>query len=203
MRSLTGGLPEGVVDAIGDVARSADSSSWWLLAVGVPLLLWEGYTGAKALQLIHALVWDEPPPRTAPVKSSLAFTGICCAFLVAIALSWWFRDETQLVELAIAVVMIAPLAGLALWVSLHLPHGRASWTALLPGAFLIAIGFQVMHGLVVYFLAPKLEKSTSLYGALGIIATLLFFMYVTGRLIVTSPILNSSLHEELRGRVAK
>jgi hypothetical protein len=45
-----------------------------------------------------------------------------------------------------------------------------------------------------------LEKSTSLYGGLGVVATLLFFMYVVGRIVVTAPILNSSLHEELRGR---
>lgn len=199
----TGGLPGAVVDAIGDIARAADANSWWLLAIGVPLLLWEGYTGAKALQLIHALVWNEPPPRTEALRSSLVFTGMCCAFMVAVALTWWFRDETQLVELLIAALMIVPLAALWLWVSLQLPHGQASWKALLPGALLIAIGFQLIHGLVVYFLAPKLEKETSLYGALGIISTLLFVMYVAARLVVTAPVLNSSLHEELKGRGGK
>jgi uncharacterized BrkB/YihY/UPF0761 family membrane protein len=62
----------------------------------------------------------------------------------------------------------------------------------------VAIGFQVLHGVVVDFLVPKLEKSTSYYGNLGVIATFLFFMYFAGRLVVTAPILNSSLHEELR-----
>jgi uncharacterized BrkB/YihY/UPF0761 family membrane protein len=37
-----GGLPAAVVDAIGDLSRAADSSSWWLFAVGVPALLWAG-----------------------------------------------------------------------------------------------------------------------------------------------------------------
>ena len=52
--------------------------------------------------------------------------------------------------------------------------------------------------LVVYFLGPKLEKSTSLYGALGAVTTLLFFMYIVGSLVVAAPVLNSSLHHELR-----
>ena len=52
----TGGLPAAVIDVIGDVARAADSDWWWLLGIGVPLLLWEGYTGAKAVQLLHSLV---------------------------------------------------------------------------------------------------------------------------------------------------
>ena len=57
---------------------------------------------------------------------------------------------------------------------------------------------QVLHGLIVEFLAPKLEKATTLYGSIGAMTTILFFMYFAGRLVVTSPILNSSLHHELR-----
>ena len=194
----TGGLPAAVVNFVGDVARAADSDWWWLLAVGVPLLVWAGYTGAKAVELIHSLVWDEPPPRTQPLKSSLAFTGVVCAVLAAGALTWWLRDETWLVGLLAAALATVPLAGLWLWVSLRLPHGDAGWQALLPGALVVAIGFQVLHELIVEFLVPKLEKSTTLYGSLGAMTTLLFFMYFVGRLVVTSPILNSSLHHELR-----
>ena len=80
--------------------------------------------------------------------------------------------------------MIVPLAGMWLAISLKLPHGTASWKTLLPGAFLVAIGFQTVHAMVVYLLGPKLEHATSLYGGLGIAATLLFFMWVVGRIVV-------------------
>ena len=183
----SGGLPAAVVNTIGDVARAADSDWWWLLAVGVPLLLWAGYTGAKAVQLIHSLVWDEPPPRTKPLQSSLAFTGVLCAVMAAVALTWWLRDESWLVASSRPRSPSCPLAALWLWVSLHLPHGDAPWQALLPGALVVAIGFQVLHGLIVEFLVPKLEKSTTLYGSLGAMTTLLFFMYFVGRLVVTAP----------------
>lgn len=194
----TGGLPAAVVDAIGDIARAGDGNSWWLLAVGVPLLLWEGYTGTKALQLVHGLVWNDPPARTSALTSSLAFTGVCLAFVVALCLTWWFREESLVVGLAVLAVMVLPLGGMWLWVSLRLPHGTAAWTALLPGALLVAIGFQVLHGALVYLLLPKLEKATTLYGGLGVVATMLFFAYLVGRIVVTAPILNSTVHEELR-----
>jgi uncharacterized BrkB/YihY/UPF0761 family membrane protein len=197
----SGGLPQAVVDAIGDIARAADSNSWWLLLIGVPLLLWEGYAGAKGLQLIHALVWEDPsPPRIRPLRSSLGFSGGMCVFIAIVCLSWWFRDTTHAAQWLIFAAMIVPLAALWLLVSLRLPHGGASWKALLPGAFLVAVGFQVVHGLVLYLLGPKLETSTSLYGALGVTTTVLFFMWVVGWIVVTAPILNSSLHEELQGR---
>ena len=194
----TGGLPAAVVDALGEVARAADSNWWWLLAVGVPLLLWEGYAGAKALQLVHGLVWNDPPSRTKPLNSSLAFTGVCLVFVAAISVTWWFRDESLVVGLPMLVLMVAPLAGVWLWVSLRLPHGTASWKALLPGALLVAAGFQILHGSLVYLLLPKLEKATSLYGGLGVVTTILFFAYLVGRIVVTAPILNSTLREELR-----
>jgi uncharacterized BrkB/YihY/UPF0761 family membrane protein len=193
-----GGIPGAVTNAIGDAARSAQSDSWWLFAVGVPLLLWAGFSGAKAIQLIHALVWDEPPPKPKPLLASLAFTGGVCAFLAAVALTWWVRDDWP--GFLAPVLTVAPLAAMWLWASLHLPHRDAPWQALLPGALLVAIGFQVLHEVVGTFLVPKLEKSTSLYGDLGATTMFLFFMYITATLVVMAPVLNSSLYEELRSK---
>jgi uncharacterized BrkB/YihY/UPF0761 family membrane protein len=190
------GLPGAVTNAVGDAARSANSNSWWLFAVGLPLLLWAGYTGAKAVQLVHALVWEEPPPRTKLLRGSLAFNGMACAALAVVALTWWVRDDWP--GLLAPVITVAPLAVLWFWISLNLPHGDASWRELLPGALLVSIGFQVLHAVIGSLLVPKLEKSTSLYGDLGATATFLFFMYVTASLVVAAPILNSSLHDELR-----
>jgi membrane protein len=193
-----GGIPGAVTNAVGDAARASQSNSWWLLAVGIPLLLWAGLSGAKAIQLIHALVWDEPPPKSNPLKMSLAFTGMVCAFLAAVALTWWVRDDWP--GLFAPVLTLTPLAAMWLWASLHLPHRDAPWQALVPGALVVAIGFQVLHEAVGHFLVPKLEKSTSLYGDLGATTTFLFFMYMTSILVVAAPVLNSSLYDELLSR---
>ena len=197
-----GGVPGAISNAIGDASRSADSSSWWLLAVGVPLLLWAGLTGAKAVLLVHSLVWDEPPPKANPLKASLVFTGMLCAAIATIGLGSWFADVAWH-GLMSAALTIAPLAGLWLWVSLQLPHRDAPWRALLPGAVLIGIGVPLLSGLVDAFLVDELEKSTSMYGSLGATATLIFFIYLLGILIVGSPILNHSLYEELRAKGEK
>ena len=194
----TGGLPGAITNAVGDAARAADSESWWLFLIGVPLLLWTGFTGAKAILLIHSLVWDELPPRPKPLRASLAFTGVMLAFIAAIALTWWVREDWP--GLLAPVLTFAPLAAIWLWVSLQLPHRDAPWKALVPGAVVVAIGFQVLHEAVGHLLVPKLEKSTSLYGSLGATTTLLFFVYLLGILVVAAPVLNSSLYDELTGR---
>ncbi len=195
-----GGLPGAITNTIGDAARDANSDTWWLLVVGLPLLVWAGYSGAKAVQLIHALVWDEPPPRTKLLQGSLAFTGTILAFLAAVAVTWWFRDATSVFGFIPAALTVAPLAALWIWVSLQLPHRDASWRDLVPGALLVAIGFQVLHEAIGHLLVPKLEKSTSIYGDLGAVTTLLFFMYMVAILVVSAPVLNSSLYDELNRR---
>jgi uncharacterized BrkB/YihY/UPF0761 family membrane protein len=195
-----GGLPGAISNAVGDAARSADSNSWWLLAVGVPLLLWAGFSGAKAVQLIHSLVWDEPPRKTKPLQASLAFTGVLVAVWATIALTWWVRGDWP--GVFVPVLTFGPITGLWLWVSLRLPHGDAPWKALLPGALLVGIGLPVLHELVLAFLVPKLEKSTSLYGSLGATTTVIFFIYLLATLVVTAPVLNSSLYQEQLSRKA-
>jgi uncharacterized BrkB/YihY/UPF0761 family membrane protein len=196
-----GGLPGAISNAVGDASRSAHSNSWWLLAVGVPLLLWAGFSGAKAVQLVHSLVWDEPPQKTKPLQWSLAFTGVLLAVWAIIALTWWVRGDWP--GALAPVLTFAPLTGLWLWVSLQLPHRDAPWKALLPGALLVGIGFPVLHELVLTFLVPKLDKSTSLYGSLGATTTVIFFIYLLATLVVTAPILNSSLYDELSRKEAR
>ena len=56
--------------------------------------------------------------------------------------------------------MFLPLAALWLVVSMHLPHGSAPWQALLPSARLVAVGFQVSHGIVVYLLGGSRWAAT-------------------------------------------
>ena len=73
-----GGVPAAISNAIGDASRAADSNSWWLFAVGVPLLFWTGFTGTKAVVLVHSLVWDEPPSRAKPVGITRVHGHVVC-----------------------------------------------------------------------------------------------------------------------------
>jgi uncharacterized BrkB/YihY/UPF0761 family membrane protein len=70
---------------------------------------------------------------------------------------------------------------------------------LLAGAALVAAGFQAMHVFTVYFLGPKLESATQLYGVVGVVTTALFWFYLGGRLIVAGATLDVEF-AELRAR---
>jgi len=197
-----GGLVAAVINSIGDSTRATGFDPWWLVLIGVPSLLWAGRSGAIAATLIYALIWDEPPPRTKSLPASLAFTGFMCAVLATVGLSWWLRDNTSLAGVLPAIASIPVIVGLWLAASVLLPHGDAPWRELLPGALLVAIGFVVIHELIGSFLFPKLQESTQLYGVLGAMTTILFYMYWVAALVVSSATLNHSLHQELLSRRA-
>ena len=80
-------------------------------------------------------------------------------------------------------------------VSSWLPHRGIGWRDLVPGAVLVAIGMQAFYLFATIFLAPKLANATQLYGLLGIAATVLFWLYVLGRLTIGAATLNASLYE--------
>ena len=148
---------------------------------------------------MHALIWDEPPAKLArPFYASLVFSGVLLTLYLTVLGSWWLYETAALAAVAATIVLVVPLTAFWVLVSLQLPHGEASWKELLPGALLMAVGLQVLHAATLWFIVPKLDNSTSLYGPLGSVATLLFWMYLAGRLVVTSPILNASLSEERR-----
>ena len=65
----------------------------------------------------------------------------------------------------------------------------------MPGATVVAVGLQALHVFTVYFLGPKLESATQLYGLVGIVTTLLFWFYLGGRLIVAGATLNVEISE--------
>jgi uncharacterized BrkB/YihY/UPF0761 family membrane protein len=69
------------------------------------------------------------------------------------------------------------------------------WTAFLPGAVLIGAGVEALHLFTVYFLEGKLADSSQLYGALGLAATVLFYLFLIGRGVVWAAELNAIVWE--------
>jgi uncharacterized BrkB/YihY/UPF0761 family membrane protein len=80
----------------------------------------------------------------------------------------------------------------AFWlvVSRLLPHRDVPWTSLVPGAALFAVGVQAVYVLTIFWIAGKIENASALYGALGVAAAILLWLYLLGRVIVASAVLN-------------
>ena len=58
---------------------------------------------------------------------------------------------------------------------------------------MFAIGAEVLHVITVVWYAKRLEHSSELYGGLGAAVVLLAWLYLLGRLTISSAVVNASL----------
>jgi uncharacterized BrkB/YihY/UPF0761 family membrane protein len=203
---------DGAARRLGLAAASASSartaietgahSRWYMLAVGVPLLLWFGIGAVRGLRVAHAIAWAERITKLRePLYASLLFTGIVVGLLAFGGVARWIDRSTGggvavIVALALFVVYVAVGAG----VMMVLPHGAARWPDVLPGAAIVAIGNQLLHLFVVVYLVPKLGRSSDLYGALGAATVILLWLYLVARLLISAAFFNATLWDRRHAR---
>jgi uncharacterized BrkB/YihY/UPF0761 family membrane protein len=188
------GLTGAAADAVGDAVEASERGRWALLLTGVAALLWTSSRSVLALRRVYALVWNVPPPRSGnPLKEALAFSGVCLTLLAIPTAAAQLRDVAPGPGIAIALLAIGAFFGIWLWVSTKLPHRDAPLRALVPGALLLASAAQFVHLFTVFYVSAKLERASTLYGGLGTAATFLFVLYIVGRLVVASAVLNAEL----------
>jgi uncharacterized BrkB/YihY/UPF0761 family membrane protein len=176
--------------------ETSNSNRILLLVGGLILLAWFSLGFVRALQLAYALAWDVPRPRLRkPLYAVLLFNGLFLAVAFAGAGLAWLREALGLLGVLGVLVTIAFQAAVTLLVMWLLPRRAERWQELVPGAVLVAVGAQLVGVAVVFYFAPKIGRSTELYGTLGTAAVLLVWLYVVARLITAGAFLNATLWE--------
>lgn len=189
-----------MVQALQQSLQSSEPARWWLLLIGGWLVLWTGYLGAKAFVMVHAAVWRVRPPRVRnALLASLTFSGTSLLFALSLVVAHWVRVEAPGLGLVATLALIVVPFGLWLVVSRRLPPGDLAWSELVPGAAVVAIGIQGLHVFTVYYLLPTLDNTTELYGALGLVSTFLFWLYIIGRLVIGGATVTVSYRERRNG----
>jgi uncharacterized BrkB/YihY/UPF0761 family membrane protein len=203
--------PEEAADALGldglitsSIANAADSPNrWYALLIGIPILVWATRSVLRVLIGAHRLVWTDdraraPKPRLLP---TLALLGVLLGFNVVSAAASGIRAWSEGPGVLATLVALVPYAGLWLLIAIRLPHRDAPWTALLPGAAVLAVGLEALHVVLVYVITPWALAKQGTYGALGVAAALLFGLFLISRLVVASAVVNATLWER-RSRAA-
>jgi uncharacterized BrkB/YihY/UPF0761 family membrane protein len=156
----------------------------------------------RALVLIHALAWQLTPPR---IRRPLAAIVVLNGFFV---FSWlsslgqvWLREQIGATALVSAVIALALSTAIALYAMWLLPDRATQPVELLPGPRSSrSVGCWSKVAVVFYF-APRLERSEETYGAFGAAATLLIWLYVISRLVTIAAFLKATLGSRRAGRV--
>jgi membrane protein len=176
-------------------------SRWYFLAAGLALLVWFGISAVRALRVAHTIAWaDDSAKLRRPLRASLVFTGFAVGLsFIGFGTRYIGHEVSGTWGLVALIAMSAVYAAVAVAGLILLPHGGASWTALLPGVLIIGVGMQVMHIVVALYLAPRLAHSPSLYGSLGAATVIMLWLYLIARLFVSAAFLNATLWQRRHG----
>ncbi len=198
--------PDGLEDAarefgLGAVAVKSASAAiqegtharWYLLLFGTVLLFWFGIGVVRALRVACTIAWRLRPERLErAVRAGLIFTAGVTVLLALGVLAQVLHEQMPGPGIAVTLGLIVAYFAAALLTFLWMPHADAPWTALVPGAVLIAAGLEAIHVVVALYLAPRLGRSSELYGALGSSTVILVWLYLTARLVVAGAFLNAA-----------
>jgi uncharacterized BrkB/YihY/UPF0761 family membrane protein len=187
------GLADSVQSTVATAAAQSESGRWWLVILGAFFTLWFSFGLLRALRLVHSAAWRIAPQplRNAPRAVALVVASPFALALLSGGAGWIRANVGFLPGLLATLAACAGFGLLWLWVSMHLPAPDVPWTAFIPGAVVFAVGLEALHVLTAYYLAEKLASQSELYGALGLAASLLFFLFLVGRGVVWSAELNA------------
>jgi AbrB family looped-hinge helix DNA binding protein len=198
------GLGGAVAANLARAVEASDRGRWVALIVGLGAALWASLGLTKSVDAVHVVAWRLPRHRMR--TSVAAVVGPVVIVLVSAAGSGVAaRLRSVSLNWAVAATVGIFLLNGALWLlaSLGLPRDRtAPWTALLPGAVLMAVGLQAIHVAVIFYFAAKLSRASEAYGALGVALVVLAWLFLIGRLTVAAADLNASLWEQREARRA-
>lgn len=189
-------------EALAQTVDTARESRQAATVVGVLGLLWRGLAVVVAVQRAIDKVWQTSAQGLKDrLRALLWLLGAGTIFAASFALGALVNFlPAGLAPLSI-LVALAVNAGLFLWTFHELGRLPVGWRALVPGALLCAVGFEVLKlaGTVV---VPRLIASSSaLYGSLGVVVALLAWLALLGRLLVYGTVVNVLRWEAAHGTV--
>jgi uncharacterized BrkB/YihY/UPF0761 family membrane protein len=187
-------------------ASFSDPGRTAVLLLGLFATVSGARTAAATLRAIHAIAWGLPLVRwKRGGRAGLAFLAAVVIAFACAGLAARARSAAGVgISLGASVVAACIAGGIWLGASWLLPHRPGiPWTALVPGAVLVGVGFALLQALTVNLVGPKLQQGSKLYGSLGVAFVVLGWLYLIGRILVAAPLLNVTLLDHRETLAAK
>jgi uncharacterized BrkB/YihY/UPF0761 family membrane protein len=180
---------------VNDASEQSTTTLVVVLVISLYALLLASRSSVRAIRLAHLLAWRMPIVRfRGSIAAGVWFAGGATWLVVVAGLINTVRARHAGPGIALLLALIVLYGAVWFAASRALPHPpEVPARALVPGAIVFAIGAEVLHVLTVVWYANRLEHSSELYGSLGAAVVLLAWLYLLGRLTISSAIVNASL----------
>jgi uncharacterized BrkB/YihY/UPF0761 family membrane protein len=192
-----------VIASVAAATRTSGQGRWLALILGALATLIAAAAVLEVLRWVHLLAWRMAPVRARVSRwlvlglvagvAVVSFTGTLAEQARADARGLASEVTVLLTTAGVQLVVLAVL-WLALTMAMPRPAG-VSWTAMVPGACLFAVGYLAFVLTVSLYFAPRAARASTVYGSLGLALTLLVSLFLFSRLAVAAAELNAILWE--------
>ncbi len=177
--------------ALRTTIANAEESRRTASIVGVLGLLWRGLAVVAAVQRASDNVWQT---RSAGLRDKagalLWLVGAGVIFAASFAASTVLNFLPAFLAPVSILIGLSMNLGLFLWTFGELGRLPVGWRALLPGAAICAVGFEVLKLIGTLYVPRLVASSSALYGSLGIVIAILAWLAFFGRLLVYGAVVN-------------
>jgi membrane protein len=196
------GLRGEAAQAVEDAIAIAEDSRQAASILGLLGLLWAGLAVVGALQAALNAAWQVTGrgllDRVVALKWLL---GAGTLFLATAALgpvlNWlpgWLRIGNVAIGAAVTTILF-------LWTYTALGNSSVGWRVHLPGALVVAVGFEALKLVGALYVPRLVSGSSALYGSIGVVFATLAWLAIYARLIVHGAVLNVVRYEAAAGTV--
>jgi membrane protein len=194
---LTGELARVVTDAIDAAANSRRAAS----IIGLLGLLWSGLGVVGALSYALNRTWQVTgrgmKDRLWGVVWLIGTVVLVASGIGLSSLGALLPGPAYFVTVPLGAVLYTALFWWMFRVIVNAPIG---WRSLLPGAIAAGVGFEILN-IVSGLIVPQLIQGSALYGSLGAVFAIIAWLFLFGRIVVYSSVLNVVLFERNLGTV--
>ena len=186
-----------------EVAAAATSPARWaIFIVTLPVLVYAAGMLYRAIAIVHAIAWHGSGRAVRlSSKGFAAFGGVLVAQFAGIVIVGWIRHSDQVGGVPALLVYGVLLGGAWLAFARLLPRRDVGWRRSSREPQRSVSGLLFVNSFNVYVTSRLVEDRADTYGALGVATALLFSLYLVGRLIVGSAVLNATLDARRRRQV--
>lgn len=184
---LTGDAARNLREALANAEESKEAASLF----GGAGLLYSGLAVVGAIQRSIDRVWQTHGEGLKDKLKALAWlVGAVAIFVASFGLSVLLNVLPGFLAPLSIIAGLAVNVGLFLWTFSALGRIPVGWRALLPGAALCAVGFEILKVLGSVMIPRLVANSSALYGSLGIVVAILAWLAFFGRLLVYGAVVN-------------
>jgi membrane protein len=170
--------------------------------VGLGVALWSASGAFTVLTRNVNRAWRTAPPRSF-LRNRLVGLGIVGSLAVLLVISLLFSTALNILSrLQVPLVDVQSLYGTPLWVAmsdlvpwflifllflalyLWVPNTKVKWSAAFWAALVVALAWRIAASAFAWYVGSGLARYRLVYGSLGTVVALLFWIYVSAWIII-------------------